>query len=438
MGTIEIIQFLKFAPKVRFHNAISISLNMAFLEIINFSALVSKLLLFLANAVGLELILWAYATNRHTRPGRAFLLGSLYVLLWMDLDFISAQALAFLSPSMSYVAELWAFRGIYALLAVFFAAFHLFSLNFPARNALDKKRHFCGTLIFAFWAFFFVASFTPFIVKDVDFDSALLLSVWVKTGPLFWVYVAAASFALAASLSELSRNRRFADALSRQKALSFALGAGVFGIFNLLFNVVGPFFGGRWGYSGLFSLFADYAIVILLGFVVYQASRDRLFGIKVILVEIFVGLMGASLVVMPFFMGFLWQQAILLVLFTLFCFFGYLLIRSTIKEFREKELLEQKVAERTKELEDTKHNLEEINSALEVRVQARTRELEKLNRTLEEKVIARTNDLGKKIKDLETFQRITISRELKMIELKQELERLRQVQTSGSAPREQK
>ena len=411
---------------------------MAFLEIINFSALVSKLLLFLANAVGLELILWAYATNRHTRPGRAFLLGSLYVLLWMDLDFISSQALVFLSPDISYGAALWAFRGIYALLAVFFAAFYLFSLNFPAKNVLDKNRGRRENFIFAIWGFFFIASFSSLIIKDANFDPAAPLAVWVEAGPLFWVYAAAAVLALAASLSELSRNRRFADASNRQKALSVALGGGVFGIFNLLFNVIGPFFGGHWGYSGLFSLFADYAIAILLGFVVYQASRDRLFGIKVILVEIFVGLMGASLVVMPFFMGFLWQQAILLVLFTLFCFFGYLLIKSTIKEYREKELLEKKVAERTKELEDAKHNLEEMNSVLEVRVQARTRELEKLNRTLEDKVVARTNDLEKKIKDLETFQRITVSRELKMIELKQELERLRQAQVSASAPREQK
>jgi hypothetical protein len=322
-------------------------------------------------------------------------------------------------------------------LTVFFAVFYLFSLNFPARNVLDKKRRLRENLIFAFWAFFFVISFTPFIVKDIDFDPMLPLSVWVETGFLFWVYVAAAIIALIASLSELSRNRRFADAMSRQKALSVALGAGVFGIFNLFFNIIGPFFGGRWGYVGFFSLFVDYTIVVLLGFVVYQASRERLFGIKVILVEIFVGLMGASLVVMPFFMGFLWQQAILLVLFTLFCFFGYLLIRSTIKEYREKELLEQKVTERTKELEDAKHNLEEINSVLEVRVQARTRELEKLNRTLEDKVIARTNDLEKKIKDLETFQRITVSRELKMIELKQEIERLRQAQIKD-APQEQK
>jgi len=204
-----------------------------------------------------------------------------------------------------------------------------------------------------------------------------------------------------------------------------AFSAATFGIFNLVFNIVAPAMGEFWGYVGFFAMPANYAIAILLGYVVYRAVHDRLFGIKIILVEVFVGLMGASLLALPVFLESLWQRALMLVLFVLFCVFGYVLVQSTIKELREKEGLELKVAQRTQELERAKMNLEELNAVLEIRVRARTRELELLNQTLEEKIIARTNDLESKVKDLETFQKITVGRELKMIELKEENARLR-------------
>ena len=393
---------------------------MVFFDIINYAALVDKLLLFLINAVGLELVLWAYIANRYTRPSRLFLAGVFYVLAWIDLVAIATLAGAG-TPEMA----LWLVRCLYALLAVFFAGFYIFSLNFPAKNYFDKNNRGKENLQIAAWTFFFATSFTPLIIKGVVFSKDLPLSFRIESGPLFWIYAVFAFLTFLFSFSDLSRNRRFADPGNRVFARFAALGAAVFGIVNLIFNIGGPAFGGLWRYAGFFSLFVDYAVVAVAGYLAYQVVREQLFGIKVILVEIFVGLMGASLAVIPFFVEVLWQQVLLIVLFLLFCVFGYLLVKSTIKEYREKEILEQKVLERTKELEDAKHNLEEINSALEIRVKARTLELEKLNRTLEEKIAARTNDLEAKIKALETFQRITVGRELKMIELKKEIEFLR-------------
>lgn len=402
---------------------------------IYYIALVYKLMLFLVNAVGFELVLWAYIANRYTRPSGLFLLAAFYVLLWINLDTTSVMAQLFFTGTEVYAAALWSARGVFALLTVFFLGFYFFCSNFPVANVLNKKdRWLDGFQVFV-WTFFLIISFTPLAVSGVGFNSSWPLALWVIPGFLFWPYALTAVITLFISFARLSSNRRFADPGNRKKAQLAALAAGIFGVENLVFNIIGSPLGGELGYVGFFTLALDHVVLIMLGYLAYQAVCDTLFGIKVIVVEIFVGLMGASLAVMPFFIDSSWQRALLIVLFLLFCTFGYVLIKSTIKEYREKELLEQKVAERTRELENAKQTLEEMNSILEVRVKARTVELERLNQTLEEKVVERTNDLGKKIKDLETFQRITVGRELKMIELKKENDRLRAViAKAGGAP----
>lgn len=394
-------------------------------EIINIAALINILLLFLANAVGLELIMWTYVTNRHTRAGQLFLGGVIFLLLWLDLDFVASQPVGVFPEEIANGAVLWAARGLYALLALFFAGFYRFALNFPVRNPLDKKQRCKNNIGIFLWTLLFASSFLPLIVGEINFNPEIPILTITTPGFLFWPYALAAAGFFIVSFFELSRNRRFADVKNRLKARFAAVVAGIFGGFNLVFNVFGPGLGESWEYMNFFALFANYAVLVSLGFIFYKASFDKLYGIKIILVEIFVGLMGASLVMMPFFVDLLWQQALLIVLFMLFCVFGYILIRSTIKEYREKELLEQKIARRTRELERAKMNLEEMNSVLGVRVSARTRELEQLNRTLEQKIAARTKDLEIKVKALERFQKITIGRELKMIELKKEIEKLR-------------
>lgn len=404
---------------------------MDFVDVINLCALSNKLLFFLVNVVGLQLILWAYAANRRTLSGRLFLAGVFLIILWIDLDFLSSQAGVLLDAEAASAAALWGFRGIYALMAAFFAALYVFALNFPAPNPLDRGCRRKKNIALAAGMFFFALSFTPLIAARALIGQNFPIASWIIPGGLFWVYVLAAVAALGLSFWEISRRRRIADSQNRQKAKIVVVAAALFGAFNLVFNIIGPALGEFWGYIGFFAIFANYIIAVLLGYIVYMVARDQLFGIKIILVEGFVGLMGASLLVLPMFVDFLWQQALLITLFVFFCVFGYILVKSTIKEYREREILETKVAQRTKELERAKANLEEMNTILEVRVRARTRELRELNRYLEEKVAERTRDLELKIKDLEAFQKITVGRELKMIELKAEIEKLRARLSAG-------
>jgi hypothetical protein len=76
--------------------------------------------------------------------------------------------------------------------------------------------------------------------------------------------------------------------------------------------------------------------------------------------------------------------------------------------------LELQVAERTKQLAN-------VNVELEIKVKERTSELEHLRAGLEETVVKRTFELEKKVDELERLNKLTIDRELRMIELKREV-----------------
>ena len=85
----------------------------------------------------------------------------------------------------------------------------------------------------------------------------------------------------------------------------------------------------------------------------------------------------------------------------------------------EKDLLE-KVREKREELEEAK-------KVLEIKVAARTRELREFAKSLEAEVERRTKELREKLEELEKFHKLAVGRELKMVELKREIEKLKRI-----------
>lgn len=80
---------------------------------------------------------------------------------------------------------------------------------------------------------------------------------------------------------------------------------------------------------------------------------------------------------------------------------------------------------RNDKLVKTYAQLKDTKETLEVRVKARTRELEEASQSLEQKIVERTKELEEKVKELEKFQKFTVDREVKMVELKNELKKLK-------------
>jgi len=105
---------------------------------------------------------------------------------------------------------------------------------------------------------------------------------------------------------------------------------------------------------------------------------------------------------------------------------GNLNIQLNIKTNDELETLAEGFNQMVQEIKKTKEALEEEKSVLEIKVAARTRALKELADTLEFQVQERTKELRQKLEELEKFHQLTVGRELKMKELKEEIEKLKE------------
>lgn len=104
---------------------------------------------------------------------------------------------------------------------------------------------------------------------------------------------------------------------------------------------------------------------------------------------------------------------------------GKMDVKADIKTNDEIEFLAETFNEMINKLSEEKQHSIEMAKVLEIRVAARTQELQELTRNLEEQVKKRTKELQERVKELEKFHQLSVGRELKMIELKKEIEKLK-------------
>lgn len=360
--------------------------------------LINKIIIVLTNIIGFWLALTSFFTNRSQKISKLYAYLAICLIVWIDLRFLVFFAPLLFPMPVNFQVALWGTRLIYAVLSLFFVAAYYFSIHFPR----EKKRiPVFDTIYTAIWAILFLLAPTPFMIDQV-------VTPQLITGDGAPVYYYAMIVSAVICLYNIFSKNHYLTSEEKMKVQDFLRGIIIFGAFEAI-----PLQKIAYG-----EIFGHYSFIFMLGFLAYAINRKEIFEIKVILVELLLGAIGTILIILPFMTESIWLKLAHYILFILFCIFFDVIMKSILKEFREKELLEQKVEQRTEELESAKKNLEEANAVLEVRVRARTLELERLNQTLEEKVEERTNDLQEKMRELERFNRLSVGRELKMIELK--------------------
>ena len=361
---------------------------------------INQIIVVLINFLGIVISLWIYLINPREKINQLFPVWVFFSILDVNFGYLADIHSLF---QYSLIFERLKFSSVpFFMIAVYFFAFY-----FPqkGKRSLSLER----TYVLIWLIIFYITLFTPLVIQktimqekgiDVIFGNGILVHYFWSVFSIFFVLYILFSKYITLSLKD------------KLKTQYFLVGAFLYGLFNLIINIVYPIIKNSIKYHEI----GDYAIVFPLLFTTYSIIKRELFEIKTILTEFLVGIMVIVLGTLPFAIeANFFTKVVLAVVFFVFLFIGHSLIKYARQRIKAEEVLEEKIGQRTKELEEAK-------SILEVKVKSRTKELEELTKSLEEKVKKRTGELQSRIEELEKFHKLTIGREVRMAELKEEIE----------------
>lgn len=346
-----------------------------------------KFMLILISGIGAWLAVLVYTQSRGEKLNQYFALMILFLLIRLDFAFFGYAA-----PEISQTIA-W-FKASAAAGALFLlAAYYFYVLYFLKEKG---KNIFLEWIILAFSAFsVFISGFTNFIIKNVETTDWGVEIKFGELGMFLNAYVVFMSFVI---LCYFFRRYFSLSKTEKSQVFYFLLGALIFASANIVFTVIYPAFLGTVRYSPL----GNYSTVFFFIFTAYAIVKRELFGVRVIFTTLVVALITIlflidTLLLTPDFLFKVFKGIIIII----FIYFGYLLINATRSEI-----------ERRQEVEVLADELRKLNETLEDKVKERTKELEKSKNIAEERA-----------GEIEKWYKFTVGRELRMAELKVEIKK---------------
>ena len=293
--------------------------------------LINQLVFFLIFSIGLLLAFWVYFAEKKQKTNQYF--------FWMVLTWIVGEVTPYFIFRNIFLPQSSLFflpRIEIASVFVFFIFFYFFSIyflkeekKFPVLNKLVPFIAIVGACL---------AIFTNLFQKSVEVTpEGLGLDLILTTGgKISWL-----GFVIVMTLFIFSRfliNYSRATKKDKLKLQYFLAGISFWITINLVFNVYFPLARNTF----LYAYLGNYSIIILFAFTAYAVVKQELFGIRVVLTTLFVGLIAILLLLdaMVFTENSMFQILKGIVLLV-FLYFGYSLIKSVLQEIKRREEVEQ-------------------------------------------------------------------------------------------------
>jgi hypothetical protein len=249
-----------------------------------------------------------------------FFIFSLITGIWILANFMTG-----IYPTIFWLKSAYAFGAFVPALAILWV---LILCN-------DKLNKLNVSIFLGLALLFFIGSFTNELIAT-EVTKVYLGGYEGKSGPLLPFYSLYMIGMVGFIIYKLFTSYIKAKGVNRLQLGYALLGAILWGKIAVIVSFILPLFG-----IMKFMPLDSPSTIIFLFFTTLAITRYHLFEIRIILTELLVGIMGIILIVLPFLMPTNLLRILTIIVFLLFCFFGYYLIKATYQEMRRREMAER-------------------------------------------------------------------------------------------------